>query len=180
GVLPGPAARRGLGPGQLDRVDLDHDLRLELLADPETQVFVGGPGEAVDAGVAASPVRVDGPAEREVGGVDPVQDALGLDLVEGEAPIGAPAGHAPAQFEEPSLGGSGPAQVAHDDHLTRTCVRDKQGSHQRVRSHSSGSKPPASMSANIEMALVWSSRASSSRPARWWMSARWLHRAASR
>src|SRR5690606_41604887 len=41
-VLTGPAARRGLGPGQLDRVDLDHDLRLQLLADPETQVFVGG------------------------------------------------------------------------------------------------------------------------------------------
>src|SRR5690606_29676265 len=124
-VLTGPAARRGLGPGQLDRVDIDRDLRLELLATPETQAFVGGPGEAVDAGVAASPVRGDGPAEREGGGVDPVQDALGLDLVEGEAPIGAPAGHAPAQFEVPSLGGSGPAQVAHDDHLTRTCVRGK-------------------------------------------------------
>src|SRR5690606_8097613 len=60
---------------------------------------------------------VDGPVEREVGGVDAVEDGAGLDLVEGEAAVGAPADDTPAGFEEPPSSGRPPPQVSHETTL---------------------------------------------------------------
>jgi hypothetical protein len=34
--------------------------------------------------VRTSPIHIDGPLERQVGGGDPVEDGLGFDLVEGD------------------------------------------------------------------------------------------------
>ena len=62
-VLAVPTGGSQLGPHPLDGVDLHHELALEVLADAEPEVLVGGPGEAVGAGVAAPPVGVDGVAE---------------------------------------------------------------------------------------------------------------------
>ena len=67
-LLARPARRAQLGAQPLDRVDLDHDAPVEVLADVEAQVLVGRAGEAVDARVAAAAVRVDRPAEGHAGG----------------------------------------------------------------------------------------------------------------
>ena len=60
---PVPAGRSQLGAEPLDGVHLHDDLVVEVGADVEAEVVVGRPGEAVDAGVAAAPVRVDGVPE---------------------------------------------------------------------------------------------------------------------
>ena len=86
-VVARPPPGRQLGPQPLDGVDLDHDLALEVLAHAEVEVLVGGPGEAVGAGVGAAPVGVDGEAERQVGrGRDLVDDPAGVDVEELQPP----------------------------------------------------------------------------------------------
>lgn len=47
-----------------DDVHLHDDLRVEVRAAIEIEVFVGAPSEAVDTRVTASAIRVDGPGER--------------------------------------------------------------------------------------------------------------------
>ena len=82
-VLALPRRPRELDAQHLGHVDLDHDLLLEVAASVEVQVGVGWAGEAVKAGMAASAVGVDRPAEghpRALG--DAVERGLGADLVE--------------------------------------------------------------------------------------------------
>ena len=50
----------------LRRVDIGKDPLLELPARVESPKFVGGAGVAIAAGMAATPVRIDGPAKWEV------------------------------------------------------------------------------------------------------------------
>ena len=74
--LGGELATKDLG-----RVDLDHDLGLEVPAGVHVQVRVGRPSEAVAASMAATPIGVDRVVERHLrGGRDLVDDRLGLDL----------------------------------------------------------------------------------------------------
>ncbi len=82
-VVAGPGPGAQLGPHPLDRVHLDHDPALEVLAGPKAQVVVGGPGEAVGAGVAAAAVGVDGVAEGHPAGLGhPVDHRARLDVEE--------------------------------------------------------------------------------------------------
>ena len=82
-VVAGPGPGAQLGPHPLHRVHLDHDPALEVLAGPQAQVVVGGPGEAVGAGVAAAAVGVDGVAEGHSAGLGhPVDHRAGLDVEE--------------------------------------------------------------------------------------------------
>ena len=100
--LPGPVSGRGLGPGQFDRVDLHHDLSVEVLPYVQPQVVVGGTGEAIDTSVGASPVAVDGVLKGKVLGVgDPVDDGLGLYFQEGESPVSTFPHHFAAPFKKP-------------------------------------------------------------------------------
>jgi hypothetical protein len=64
-VLVAPLGRAQLAGEHLGRVDLDDDLAVEILPGVQVQVGVAVAGEAVGARVAAAPVRVDGPAERQ-------------------------------------------------------------------------------------------------------------------
>ena len=85
GVAP-PPRRRQLGPEPLDGVHLHDDLALEVGADVEPEVVVGGAGEAVDAGVAAAPIGVDGVPERHAAGRrHRVDDGAAADVEELEA-----------------------------------------------------------------------------------------------
>ena len=87
-----PARGRNLGPGALDRVDLDHYPPLEVLSYPETEELVGRAGEAVRARVRAAPVGVDGVLERHPRGRrHSVDDAPGVDVEELEPPVLTPA-----------------------------------------------------------------------------------------
>ena len=89
--VPGPPTGSRLVAYHLRRVDLHHDLGVEVLADVQAEVVVAGPGEAVGAGVAASPVGVDGVAEGKHPRVrDPVDDGVRLHMEELEAPVGPP------------------------------------------------------------------------------------------
>ena len=84
-----PAQRRAgqLGPQPLDGVDLDDDPPLEILAQVETEIFVGRPSEAIGAGVAAAPVDVDRVAERHARRRRHlVDDRPGVDVQELHAP----------------------------------------------------------------------------------------------
>src|SRR5206468_1166279 len=60
---------------QLRRVFFDQDLRLELQAGGEAQVFVGRAREAVDAAVLATAVGIDARVETDVGTVVVRDDA---------------------------------------------------------------------------------------------------------
>jgi hypothetical protein len=61
-------------------------LRVEVGAGIQVEVFVGGPGETVPAGVRAAPVAVDGVLERQHRGCwDLVQRRLAQHLVEGDS-----------------------------------------------------------------------------------------------
>ena len=62
-AVASPLRGAQLGAQPLHRVDLDHDLALEVGSDLQAEVVMGRPGEAVDAGVAAPPVGVDGVPE---------------------------------------------------------------------------------------------------------------------
>ena len=63
---------------QLGGIGLGHDFGFEIEAAAEAEVFVVGPGEAVDAAVFAAAIGVEGPVEGDVGGRgDAVDDGLG-------------------------------------------------------------------------------------------------------
>ena len=82
-VVAGPARRHQLGPHPLDRVHLDDDAPLEVASGVHVEVLVRRTGEAVRAGVAASPVRVDRVAERDGRALGHlVDDAAGVDVQE--------------------------------------------------------------------------------------------------
>src|SRR5581483_12086687 len=88
---------RHLRPDPLDGVDLHHDAPFEVVAGVEVELLVRGTGETKAACMAATPVGVDRPAERDPGlrGYS-VDHPLGSDLEELEAPelavAGAPGG----------------------------------------------------------------------------------------
>ena len=71
-----PAPRTELRAQHLGRIDLDDDFRLEILARAHVHVRVRDAREAIGTGMAASPVRVDGPAERHRVAGDVVDDRL--------------------------------------------------------------------------------------------------------
>ena len=82
-VLVRPRRARQLGPQHLGHVDLDDDLLLEVPPRVHVEVRVGRTGEAVHAGMAAAPVRVDRPPERHRGlRRDAVERRLRANLVE--------------------------------------------------------------------------------------------------
>jgi hypothetical protein len=62
-----PRGRRERLAQERGRLGLDHELRLEVGARAQAEVLVAGAGVAVGAGVEAAPVRVDAPAEADVG-----------------------------------------------------------------------------------------------------------------
>ena len=135
--VPGPPGGADLGADALDGVDLDHERPLEVLAYPESQVLVGGTGEAVRAGVTATPVGVDGvpkgDGRRLRHGGD---DALGPDMEELEAAVGADADVAVDEFllgEQRRLAtvvvGQSPAEFggpAHGHSVANVCSIDAQ------------------------------------------------------
>ena len=113
-VLPPPG---GLGqfPAQdLRGVDLHHHLAVKVQPGVEVEVGVALPGEAVDAGVAAAAVRVDGPLERHPRTGDHfVEHRFGGDLVESDpGKLGGGHGtHQPDQGQQ-GIGGGGLAAPA--------------------------------------------------------------------
>ena len=108
-VLPPPG---GLGqfPAQdLGGVDLHHHLAVEVQSGVEVEVGVALPGEAVDAGVAAAAVGVDGPLERHPRTGDHfVEHRFGGDLMESDpGKLGGGNGaHQPDQGQQ-RIGGRG-------------------------------------------------------------------------
>jgi hypothetical protein len=106
-VLAVPARRTELGPDALDGIHLDHEFAFEVLAHAEPEVFVGGTGEAVRAGVATPSVGVDGETEGHARrGRHLVDDPAGIDVEELEAPVFADAHVAIDELllgEEPGL-----------------------------------------------------------------------------
>src|SRR5436190_24294589 len=64
-----PLRRQKLLAKQLGGILLDDDLRLEVEASGEAEVFVGRPSEAVDAAVLTSAIRIDAVSEADVGAV---------------------------------------------------------------------------------------------------------------
>lgn len=62
---------------EFGRIVLGEDDGLEVEAARHAEVFVSGAGVAVDAAVLATPVGVDGPLHREVGGIDGVDEGFG-------------------------------------------------------------------------------------------------------
>src|SRR5207253_1065912 len=64
-----PARRGKLAAEQLRSVFLDEDLRLEVQAGGEAEVFMIGPRVAIDATVLAAAVRIDAGVEADVGAV---------------------------------------------------------------------------------------------------------------
>ena len=82
---PVPGRPRQLALQHLADVGLHHDLRVEVVPGVEVEVLVRLAREAVDAGVAAAPVRVDRPSERHARRFgNAVQRRSGGDLVEGD------------------------------------------------------------------------------------------------
>src|SRR5262249_1442833 len=63
-VLTRPPRPGQFPPRQFGSVDLHDDLGVEVEPGVKFEVGVGVPGEAVDAGVAAAPVWIDGELER--------------------------------------------------------------------------------------------------------------------
>jgi hypothetical protein len=87
-VLTVPARWAELGAHPLHGVHLHHQFSLEVLADAESEVLVGGTGETVDARVAAPPVGVDGEPERHVWRSGHLVDhATGVDVEELETAV---------------------------------------------------------------------------------------------
>ena len=89
-VVAAPLGRAQLGSKPFHRVDLHHDLAFEVGPDAQPEVVVGGPGEAVHAGVAAASIRVDRvpeghPALRR----HRVDDAAGVHVEELHPGVGA-------------------------------------------------------------------------------------------
>ncbi len=83
-ALPRPALH--LAAQHVGDVRLDDDLGVEILAAVQVQVLVGGPGEAVPAGMRTAPVPVDGVLKRQHRGArDFVQRGLAEHFVEGDA-----------------------------------------------------------------------------------------------
>lgn len=121
-----PPPGSGLGSGEFDGVDLHHDLGVEVLSYVESEVFVGGPGKAVAAGMAAAAVRIDRSIEGKPVAGHAVEDGLGFDLVEREPAILTAAADTPAQFEQTPLGGGSPPQFLHRGHGTERMF-DQQG-----------------------------------------------------
>jgi len=85
-VLAFPAPRAKLRSQQLGRVDLDHYLGFEVPAGVHVHIRVRYARKAVSARMRAASVGIDRPVEREVGPGDVIDDRLGLDLDELDAP----------------------------------------------------------------------------------------------
>ena len=82
-VLVLPRRPHQLRACDLGDVHLDDDLLLEVPVRVEVEVGVGGAGEAIEASMAASPVRIDRPAERHPRRLrHPVQRRLRADFIE--------------------------------------------------------------------------------------------------
>ncbi len=112
--MPGPARFRELAPQHLGHIHLHDDLVVEVLARVEFEVGVRVAGEAVDAGVAAAAIGIDGPAERH-GALarNMVERRLGEHLMKRDArELGRAHGaHEVAQLE-PGRAGSPPGRCS--------------------------------------------------------------------
>ena len=117
---------------QLRGVDLDDDLRLEVLARIHIEERVSRASEAEDASMAASPVGVDRVVERQVVAGDVVDDRLGLDLDELDAPEVRGIEGASPQFEKAIS--CHPATI---EHMFDSCTSGAQRYEQRLGSFGS-------------------------------------------
>ncbi len=85
-----PLGYAELGAEPLHGIDLDHDLALEVGPDPEAEVVMRRPGEAVDARVAAPSIRVDRVPEGHLAlRRHRVDDGPGVDVEELHPGVGA-------------------------------------------------------------------------------------------
>ena len=83
---PAQRADLQLAAQHLGRVDLDHDLRVEVVPGVQVEVGVSVAGEAVHACVTAPAIRIDRPAERDPRGRRHLADqAARVDLMERDA-----------------------------------------------------------------------------------------------